>query len=92
MYKRILVAIDESDTSQLALQEAIKLSEENKAKLRILHVADEQFVDYSGMGVDYKTYEASIKKSGQQLLNTRVKAALNAEIDVDTQLIELIAV
>ena len=41
MYKHILVAIDGSDTSNLALQEAIKLAKEQKAALRLVHVVDE---------------------------------------------------
>ncbi len=40
MYKRILVAIDGSDTSNLALQEAIKLAKDQNSILRLFHVVD----------------------------------------------------
>ena len=40
MYKHILVAVDGSDTSNLALQEAIKLAKEQQASLRLVHVFD----------------------------------------------------
>ena len=41
MYKHILVAVDGSDTSNLALQEAMRLAKEQKAALRLVHVVDE---------------------------------------------------
>ena len=41
MYKHILVAVDGSDTSNLALQEAMKLAKEQQATLRLIHVVDE---------------------------------------------------
>jgi nucleotide-binding universal stress UspA family protein len=41
MYKHILVAVDGSDTSNLSLQEAIKLAKEQQAALRLVHVVDE---------------------------------------------------
>ena len=40
MYKRILVAIDESATSDLALREAINLAKDQNAALRLVHVVD----------------------------------------------------
>lgn len=41
MYKQILVPVDGSDTSNLALKEAIKLAKEQQAALRLIHVVDE---------------------------------------------------
>ena len=40
MYKRILVAIDGSATSDLALREAIELAKNQNAMLRLVHVVD----------------------------------------------------
>ena len=40
MYKRILVPIDGSDTSERGLQEAIGLARDVKARLVLLHVID----------------------------------------------------
>jgi nucleotide-binding universal stress UspA family protein len=40
MYQRIMVAIDGSETSELGLQEAIKLALDQKAKLAVVHVVD----------------------------------------------------
>lgn len=44
----ILVAVDGSDTSDLALQEAIKLAREMESQMRIVHVVD--FVAGGGLG------------------------------------------
>jgi nucleotide-binding universal stress UspA family protein len=44
MYKQILVPVDGSDTSNLALKEAIKLAKEQQAALRLIHVVDETTV------------------------------------------------
>ncbi len=40
MYKHILVPVDGSKTSDLALQEAIKLAKELRSEIRLLHVVD----------------------------------------------------
>lgn len=41
MYKKILVAVDGSDTGARALQEAVRFAEGSDAKLRIVHVVDD---------------------------------------------------
>ena len=40
MYKHILVPVDGSDTSNLALDEAIRLAKELKSELRLVYVVD----------------------------------------------------
>jgi len=40
MYKRILVSVDGSTTSNLALDEAIGLAKGRQSKLRVVHVND----------------------------------------------------
>jgi len=40
MYKRILVATDGSDTSDLALREAMGLAKDQNATFRFVHVLD----------------------------------------------------
>ena len=41
MYKNILVAVDDSETSRCALGEAVNIARATNAKLHIVHVADE---------------------------------------------------
>jgi nucleotide-binding universal stress UspA family protein len=40
MYKRILVAVDGSETANAALQEAIELAKDHDTQIRLLHVVD----------------------------------------------------
>lgn len=89
MYKKIMVAVDASDTAKQAMQEAISLAKQLQATLRIVHIADEQFVDYSGIGIDYVAYNAAIKDSGVKILSEMEKIAKSNDVECDTQLIEL---
>jgi nucleotide-binding universal stress UspA family protein len=41
MFKRILVPVDGSPTSNLGIGAAVQLARENKSKLRLVHVVDE---------------------------------------------------
>ena len=49
MYQRILVAIDESAASELALKEAALLAEEQNATLRLAHVIDYNTSTYTDL-------------------------------------------
>ncbi len=40
MYERILIAVDGSNTSELAVGEAVKLATGHPSQLRIVHVVD----------------------------------------------------
>ncbi len=62
IYKRILVAVDDSNTSQLAIKEAIKFAHnEPKTFLRFLHVGNEFFINWDGQPIypedTTKTYQ-----------------------------------
>lgn len=48
MYKKILVAIDDSETSRSALTEAMHIARTSEAKLYITHVADETLLNMQG--------------------------------------------
>ncbi|MFZ2267365.1 MAG: universal stress protein [Azonexus sp.] len=90
MYKKILVAIDDSETSQCALEEALHLARCNDARLYIAHVADETL-----MGMHGRTFSTSlniehairaIADAGRLLLNEALKSAEG--IDAETLLLE----
>lgn len=89
MYKHILVTTDGSETSNLALQEAIKLSKELKAKLRIVHVADETFFNTGEVWIDIGKYQEAIRKEGQAILYKAMAIAKKADIAADSHLIEI---
>jgi nucleotide-binding universal stress UspA family protein len=52
MYKRILVAIDTVEPSQVALQTAIALAASNSAALLVVTVHDERFLEATAAGED----------------------------------------
>jgi len=91
MYKRILVAVDGSDTSDLALKTAIDLAKDQKASLHILHVADLSpatlAVERPGTDPDLldKIVEA-IQAGGQAILTRSLNEARAASVEADTSL------
>lgn len=89
IYKKILVAIDGSDTSKAALQEAIRLANDQKAALQILFVIEENFAFHGGPGFDFSQLIAIYKEKGQQVLNEAKKEAEHASINIETKLIQL---
>lgn len=89
MYQNILVAVDESDISKQALQEAINLSKEQNAKLRILHVVHDFYTGYLGAGIDYEQLELAFKQEAQKLLDEMEAIAHQSKADCDSQLLVL---
>ena len=90
MYKHILVAVDGSDTSNLALQEAIKLAKEQQAALRLIHVVDETPA-YMTMDTPYSVadFQKAMREAGQKVLATCAATARQAGIEVDTKFVIL---
>lgn len=90
MYKKIMVAIDDSETSRCALAEALHLARTSDATLYITHVADETL-----MGMHGRTFSTSlnidhalkaIAEAGRKLLD---EAIADAEgIAAETLLLE----
>jgi nucleotide-binding universal stress UspA family protein len=90
VYKKIIVAIDDSETSRCALQEAAQLAKAHGAKLCVVHVADETL-----LGMHNRTFSTTlnldnareaIREAGRNLL-ADVKAKLT-DVDVETLLTE----
>ena len=52
MYKRILVAIDGSETSEHAFDSALQLARDNGAQLQPLYVVDNPLMAYDALGYD----------------------------------------
>lgn len=69
MYKHILVPVDGSETSNLALKEAVNLAKELKSELRLIHVVD-VLASYS-MGdsaFPLVEFETLLRKAGEEVL------------------------
>lgn len=87
-YKRILVAVDGSDTSTLAMQEAIKLAKDQPATLRIIYVADSFVVVGDGVRFDFKQYESAVRGYGLSILNKMESLAQEAGVATESSIIE----
>lgn len=91
MYKRILVSIDGSATSDKGLDEATKLAKVCGASLRLIHIVDPIpfTTGYEAMGRQTGMEIAAIEHAGQQLLDAgRQRALASGAGDVDTVLVE----
>jgi nucleotide-binding universal stress UspA family protein len=86
MYKRIVVAIDGSSTSKRALHEATKLAREWRSVLRIVHV-----IDFFNFNVETPTglaeYEASVRRSGEQILQHAAAIARKTGVEYEAKLL-----
>ena len=89
MFKRILVAVDASETGQLALQTAIGLAAESQARLRIVNVVDTANINlHAGLPAQSKATEGSIK-AGQEILERAEAVAAAAELTAETSLVRI---
>ncbi|WP_150429088.1 universal stress protein [Dechloromonas sp. CZR5] len=85
MYKNIMVAIDDSETSRCALAEAKHIAKTSQAKLYIVHVVDEVLLNMHGHAmIDMGGAESAIAnllRAGQSLLDSAMKdiGDINAE-------------
>ena len=78
MYKRILVPIDGSETSDFAAQEAIKLAVDQHADLRIIHVMEEAYLPYTEGYIDIAVLRDAVRQQGHRLLNKSTALATQA--------------
>jgi len=68
MYKRILVAIDGSEPSNVALQEALKLAKDHEVEIQLLHVVDLTMA-YSTIEAPYIfEYRKAMEEEGRKVL------------------------
>lgn len=90
MYKKILVAIDDSETSRSALAEALHIARTSKAKIYITHVADETMLNIHGHAlssvINLDNAVANLTQAGQKLLDTAMESA--AGIDAEPLMLE----
>ncbi len=85
MYKNIMVAIDDSETSRCALKEALHIAKTSNAKLYISHVADETLLNMHGHVLtnmaNVGNAVTALTQAGQKLLDEAMNSAtdINAE-------------
>jgi len=87
MYKRILVPIDGSDTSNLALQEAIGLAKDQHSTLRLFHIVD-LTTTYSSVPAPHVTeYQGTLQVEGQKVIADASGPVRTAGIQFDSKCI-----
>lgn len=89
IYQRILAAVDGSDISKAAVQEAIRLASVLKSTLRIISVAEEYTGYVEGLPVDIDAYRQSIQDNARKILADMTAIANHAAITFETKLIEI---
>jgi nucleotide-binding universal stress UspA family protein len=86
MYKHILVAVDGSDTSNLAVKEAVKLAKEQKATVRLVHVVDETpAYTMAEMPFPISEYKKLMREAGEKLLADCATTVRDTGITFDTK-------
>ena len=90
MYKHILVAIDESANSDLALREAINLAKDQNAVLQLVHVVDLTPVCLTEeTPYPYVECQKAMEESGQKILASHATTVREAGIEADSKLITI---
>jgi len=94
MYQNILVAVDGSPTSNLALLEAARLAPSD-AQVRVVHVIELPSwtvpLEY-GVVYDVELLQTSLVKAGKDILERAKTLLMHKGIDARTQLVELAAI
>jgi nucleotide-binding universal stress UspA family protein len=87
MYKHILIPIDGSDTSNLALKHAIALAKDQHSTLRLFHVVD-LAPAYSSVNAPHVVErQSALQAEGQKLIDDGSAPALAAGIQYDSKCI-----
>ena len=89
MYQHILVAVDGSETSKLALKEAIGLARETEARLLLLHVADVMMVNQDMEFVDIYEFRETFAQAGRKVLENALEIASDGKVSAESKLVEI---
>jgi nucleotide-binding universal stress UspA family protein len=90
MYRKILVPVDGSATSDLGLQEATKLAKLTGSRMRLLHVVDVLSLAMTGEGMVGAAGDLlnAARESGRTILRRAEASVQAAHLPVDTVLHE----
>jgi nucleotide-binding universal stress UspA family protein len=91
VYQRILVAVDESTTSELALKEAALLAKEQHATVRLSHVVDDTY-SYTALETPRQMADrqAELRKAGKQVLTSAAALTRALGVTAETTLLEIV--
>ena len=88
MYQRILIAVDGSDTSGRAMQEALQLAKNQQALLRVVYVVDEASIFSDTEFVDRSAIERAAIHTGHKVLEKANMAAEAEGVSIETKMLE----
>lgn len=90
MYKRILVPVDGSTTSNRALTSALQLARETGAQVRLLYVVEEMVYlsGYDQFGVYSGDVAKIVRESGEKVLDDSMAIATAAGVQADHVLVD----
>ena len=89
MYAKILVAVDESDTSRHALKQAIELARKLSATIRMIHVLDMSWLPIGPeVAIDTGALSAARRSVGEKIVAAARDAAKEAGFEAEAELIE----
>jgi nucleotide-binding universal stress UspA family protein len=93
MFKRILVAVDGTPTSNRGLATAIVLAKEQKATLHVVHVIDDMAIvpmfDTAGYAPDYlDAMLASLRETGRKILSKAKALAAKSGQSIQPRILE----
>ena len=91
MFKRILVPVDGSKASGAGLRAAIALAREQKARLRLVHLAQVVVAPPPASGFAVSELYALIKAAGAKLLQRTARQCRQRGVECDTRLYVAIA-
>jgi nucleotide-binding universal stress UspA family protein len=88
MYKRVLVPVDGSSTSDNALREAIQSVSDHSAEFRIIHVLENVDPMWDVEFLNINEIREALRQTGGRILAKAEAVARDAGIKVETKLIE----
>jgi nucleotide-binding universal stress UspA family protein len=91
MYKRILAPVDGSRTSTRGLNEAIRLAQHLKARLRLIHVIDAFIITPAFESGRYVTdLQKTFREDGSRILKRAEALARKHGVEVDAVMLEIV--
>ncbi|MCO6428096.1 universal stress protein [Nitrosomonas communis] len=88
MYQKILVPVDGSTTSECALQEAIRLAQQQRAQLELVHVFEDVLYWVDESYINYAELQETIRASGEKILTQAQALVRQAGLTAETKLLE----
>ncbi|MBA2962289.1 MULTISPECIES: universal stress protein [Ramlibacter] len=85
MFRRILIAVDGSETSNHALDTGLQLARQGQASVRVVHALDE-LASVSGYPYSAQLRDV-VRQEGQKILDDALAIARKADVPADAELV-----